>query len=136
MHWRDVNLKVIVHVQITRVTSIYHSYFLYNIVWEKPIYKFPGEYFLNVNKQLEYRISCFFLKYVLFQINCCFFYMFLVYYFLCWINACDVTLVTFVIRLSRSYAILVGAENKALKTYKKNNIQNRNTSQSWLTKRR
>jgi hypothetical protein len=36
-------VKVIVHAQITRVTSIYHSYFLYNIVFlEKPIYIFPG----------------------------------------------------------------------------------------------
>jgi uncharacterized protein YhfF len=48
-----------------------------------------------------------------------FFLYILVYYFLCWINACDVTLVTFIIRLSRSYAILVGAENNTLKTYKK-----------------
>ena len=37
-------MKVIVHVQTTRVTSIYHSYFLYNTVWKKPIYKFAGEY--------------------------------------------------------------------------------------------
>jgi hypothetical protein len=41
-------VKVIVHVQITRVTGIYHSYFLYIIFLEKPIYKFPGEYCLNV----------------------------------------------------------------------------------------
>ena len=45
--------------------------------------------------------------------------MFLVYYVLCCINACDVTLVTFIIRISRSYAILVGAEHNTLKTYKK-----------------
>jgi hypothetical protein len=37
--------------------------------------------------------------------------MFLVYCVLCCINACDVTLVTFIIRISRSYAILVGAEH-------------------------
>ena len=52
-------MKVMVHEQITRVTSIYHSYFFpYAIFfWEKPIYKFPGEYCLNVNKQLEYKNS-------------------------------------------------------------------------------
>jgi hypothetical protein len=51
------NVKVLVHVQITRVTSIYHSYFLYNNFWGKPIDKFPGEYCLNVSKQLEYKTS-------------------------------------------------------------------------------
>ena len=50
-------MKVIVHVQITRVISIYHSYFLYNILWGKTIYKFPGKYCLNVSKQLEYKSS-------------------------------------------------------------------------------
>ena len=70
------NVKVLVHVQITRVTSIYHSYFLYNNFWGKPIYKFPGEYSLNVSNQLEYNTSaCCFLKlFFLFQIKCfCFF---------------------------------------------------------------
>jgi hypothetical protein len=34
--------------------------------WEKPIYKFPGEYCLNVSKQLEYKSSaCIFFKYFL-----------------------------------------------------------------------
>ena len=80
-------MKVMVHVQITRVTSIYHSYFLYNIFWEKPIYKFTGEYCLNVSNQLEYKTSacCFLELFFLFQIKCFFFliYMFLMYYFLC-----------------------------------------------------
>jgi hypothetical protein len=31
------------------------------------------------------------------------------YYFLCWIDACDATLVTFIIRISKNYAILVSA---------------------------
>jgi hypothetical protein len=31
MHLREENVKVIVHVKITRVTRIYHSYFIYNI---------------------------------------------------------------------------------------------------------
>jgi hypothetical protein len=64
------NVKVTVHVQITRDTSIYHSYFLCNIFWKKPISKFPGEYSLNVSNQLEYTTSaCCFLKLLfLFQI--------------------------------------------------------------------
>jgi hypothetical protein len=40
------------------------SYTIY--FWEKPIYKLPGEYFLNVSKQLEYKSSaCIFFKYFL-----------------------------------------------------------------------
>jgi hypothetical protein len=53
-------VKVIVHVQITNVTNIYHSYFFpYTIFFEikNAIYKFPGEYCLNVSKQLEYKSS-------------------------------------------------------------------------------
>jgi hypothetical protein len=41
------------------------SYYSFHLPWtsftkftlRKPIYKFPGEYFLNVNKQLEYKSS-------------------------------------------------------------------------------
>jgi hypothetical protein len=50
-------VKIIVHVQLTRVTIIYYSYFLHTIVWEKPMYKFPGEYCLNVSKQQDYKSS-------------------------------------------------------------------------------
>jgi hypothetical protein len=48
------NVKVIVHVKITWVTSIYHSYFIYNIFLER---QFPGEYCLIESKQLEYKSS-------------------------------------------------------------------------------
>ena len=106
-------MKVIVHVQITRVTSIYHSYFsLCNIFWEKPIYKFPGEYCLNVGKQLQYKSSaCIFNFFFYFKLNAFGFFNLYVfnYCFLCGIDACDVTLVTFIIRISRSYVIFVGA---------------------------
>ena len=51
-------MKVIVHVKITRVTSIYHSYFIYNIFLER---QFPGEYCLIESKQLEYKsLACIF----------------------------------------------------------------------------
>ena len=65
-------MKATVHVQITRVTSIYHSYFfLYAIFFgEKPIYKFPGKYCLNVNKQLQKFGMYFFLNIFLFKIKC------------------------------------------------------------------
>jgi hypothetical protein len=68
----EVNVKATVHVQITRVTSIYHSYFfLYAIFFgEKPIYKFPGKYCLNVNKQLQKFGMYFFLNIFLFKIKC------------------------------------------------------------------
>ena len=52
-------MKILVHVQITRVTSIYYSYFLHTIVREKPMYKFPGEYCLNVSKQQEDKSSAY-----------------------------------------------------------------------------
>jgi hypothetical protein len=54
-------VKVIVHVKITRVTSIYHSYFMYKIFLER---QFPGEYCLIESKQLEYKnLACIFFKY-------------------------------------------------------------------------
>jgi hypothetical protein len=52
-----LNVKIIVHVQLIRVISIYYSYFLHIIFWENPMYKSPGEYCLNVSKQLEYKSS-------------------------------------------------------------------------------
>jgi hypothetical protein len=76
-------VKVIVHVQITRVISIYHSYFLYNIFWEKPIYKFRGEYCLNVRKQIEYKSSActFFFNIFYFKLNAFFLFFFNLYVF-------------------------------------------------------
>jgi hypothetical protein len=78
-------VKIIAHVQITRVTSIYYSYFLHTIFLGKPMYKFLGEYCLNESKQQEYKVRhAFFLKQFLFQIKCCFFiYIFLMCYILC-----------------------------------------------------
>ena len=109
-HWEEENVKVIFHVQITRVTSIYHSYFIYNIFLE---WQFPGEYCLIESKQLEYKSSaCIFLNIFYFKLNAFvlgfLIYMSLIYIFLCWIDVCNVTLVTFIIRISRSYDILVG----------------------------
>ena len=110
-HSREENVKIIVHVQLIRVISIYYSYFLHIIFWENPMYKSPGEYCLNVSKQLEYKSSdAFFLNIFYFKLNVfLLFYMILIYYVLCWIDACDVTFVTVIFILSRSYAILVGA---------------------------
>ena len=76
---------VIVHVKITRVTSIYHSYFIYNIFLER---QYPGEYCLIESKQLEYKsLACIFLKYFYFKLNA-FVFVFLIcisliFFFLC-----------------------------------------------------
>jgi hypothetical protein len=51
--------------QISRYVSLVEKVYLslYNILGEKPIHKFPGEYCLNVSKQLEYKSSAYiFLK--------------------------------------------------------------------------
>ena len=56
-------MKVMVHVKMARVTSIYHSYFIYNIFLER---QFPGEYCLKVRHVFfkiffihVYQIKCF-----------------------------------------------------------------------------
>ena len=79
---------------------------------EKPIYKFPGEYCLNVSKQLEYKSwACiFFFNIFYFKLSDFFFNLF-VFNVLCGIDACDVTFVNFIIRILRSYDILAGAED-------------------------
>jgi hypothetical protein len=43
--------------------------------WEKHIYKFPGEYFLNVSKQLQ-KFGMHFLKYLYIKLNALFFLFF------------------------------------------------------------
>ena len=80
---RRGSIKVIFHVQITRVTSMHHSYFIYTIFLKKHIYKFCGEYFLNVSKQLEYKAtSCIFLKiYLYVKLNA---FVFCYSLFICW----------------------------------------------------
>jgi hypothetical protein len=43
--------------------------------WEKHIYKFPGEYCLNVGKQLQ-KFGMYFLKYLYIKLNTLFFLFF------------------------------------------------------------
>jgi hypothetical protein len=82
-------VKIIVHVQITRFTIIYYSYFLHTIIWEKPRYLLPGEYCLNVSKQQEYKSSaCIILKKKWFQIKWFFFSLYVFNVLCSMLNRC------------------------------------------------